>query len=206
MQKIEIVAQVLRELAFKLPNSTSLFPPAYYNLMTTCDSFSKDRNTIAITKSNLQKQCLKGCGFENEDHFNRALYVLVNLGKVIEYENIVILNPSWLNSLFTMVITVIPSKKEFVKDGILHHSHLPWEEHIKGTAFTDETVLKMLYHFKLGYPVFDSKTQSVSHSLIPSSNRSQILSMTTRIAKFSKCRSGTLSTSQKDSDGQEKFN
>jgi len=198
LKNIDIVAKSLQQLAFQLPNSTSLFPPAYYHLMNTCDSFSKDRNTIAITKQNLKEQCMKGCGFEDEDHFNRALSVLVHLGKVILYENIVILNPSWLNSLFTMIITVIPNKKHFVKDGILLHNNdsdgFPWKDHIKGTSFTDQTVLNILYFFKLGYPVFDSKTQSISQSLIPSSiNHFYLINTLNRTSRGSKCRSRTLS-------------
>lgn len=165
MENVEQIASKVTTLAFGAPHTLSKFPPQYFSMINFCQMLKEK----AITKMTLFSKIRGHCGFMSDFHIERALAVLESFGKLIKFEEIVILNPSWLNTLFTMILTVIPNKADFVKDGILSHSEeFPWKQHIQGTGFTDKGVLDMLYHFGLGYPVYDA-THSLIQSLIPAS-------------------------------------
>ena len=159
-------------------------PETYANLFNICSSLAKTTETIsqpiyAIHQSELKSlPQIKEIPF-TEGGFERALEVLHLTGNILLLnkhffsENpIIILDPSWLNNLFTSVITIYPNKTEEIKNGLLIHSKPPNSliEAMKQTNLKLEEFSNILYQFKIAFPVIDRHGSKASSTLIPSSN------------------------------------
>ena len=62
------------------------------------------------------------------------------------FDSIIVLNPSWLNNIFTIIITADPKKQKYVDDnGILNHNNLPWKSIIEEySSFLNEIYIRLL--------------------------------------------------------------
>lgn len=166
-QGIEELKSTIFNVALNHPPTQIIIPKFTKNLIKWISKL-KETNPVLLKKEFIQIISKEFEEFKNEKDISKIWSVLNDLGIIMDFENLVILDPNWLNQLFTSVVTGVPNKKSKVLHGILNHDNLPWNEIVKNIPFlTNEILLKMMFSFKIAFPRININGE-IKSSLIPS--------------------------------------
>jgi hypothetical protein len=163
---IDDFVSALISTASKLPFTHDIYPKTYLDLISWVENERKT-HPILSAESFMEKALVV---LKSQQQLPRIMTVLHDLGIIMRYKQLVLLDPNWLNKLFTTVITVDTTKNQLMDSGVLFHDKLPWKALLeeKNVEFKDPFVfLQMMFEFKIAFPVSDASSDKAIKSLVP---------------------------------------